>query len=67
MIIHAGATVLGAITVGQGAVIGGNAWVTEDVATGTELLQASTKAQWHLNVRSACQEGATAASFDACR
>lgn len=45
VIIHAGATVLGAITIGQGAVIGGNVWATEDVAAGTELLQASTKAQ----------------------
>lgn len=30
-VIYAGATVLGRITIGRGAVIGGNAWVTKDV------------------------------------
>ena len=31
MVIYAGATILGRITIGRGAVIGGNVWVTEDV------------------------------------
>ena len=31
VIIYAGATILGRITIGQGSVIGGNAWVTRDL------------------------------------
>lgn len=39
VIIYANATILGRITVGRGAVIGGNLWVTKDVAPGTILTQ----------------------------
>lgn len=39
VVIYAGATVLGRIVVGRGAVIGGNVWVTRDVAPGTRILQ----------------------------
>lgn len=35
VIIYANATILGDITIGKGAVIGGNSWVTEDVPPGT--------------------------------
>ena len=35
VIIYANATILGDITIGKGAVIGGNSWVTADVAPGT--------------------------------
>lgn len=35
--IYSGATILGNITIGRGAVIGGNAWVTEAVAPGTSV------------------------------
>ncbi len=31
VVIYAGATILGRITIGQGSVIGGNAWVTKDI------------------------------------
>lgn len=41
VVIYAGATILGRITVGRGAVIGGNVWVTEDVPPGAHLTQAS--------------------------
>ena len=41
VVIYAGATVLGRITIGRGAVIGGNAWVTQDVPAGTVLLRAA--------------------------
>ena len=34
VIIYANATILGDITIGKGAVIGGNSWVTADVAPG---------------------------------
>lgn len=35
--IYSGATILGRITIGQGAVIGGNVWVVDDVAPGTKV------------------------------
>ena len=41
--IYAGATILGRITVGRGAVIGGNVWVTRDVAPGARVSQASAR------------------------
>lgn len=39
VIIYAGATLLGRITIGRGAVIGGNLWVTRDVPPGASLQQ----------------------------
>lgn len=39
VIIYAGATVLGRITIGKGAVIGGNVWLTRDVPPGKRILQ----------------------------
>jgi serine O-acetyltransferase len=39
VIIYSGATILGDVTIGRGAVIGGNVWLTEDVAPGAHLLQ----------------------------
>lgn len=38
--IYSGATVLGRITIGKGAVIGANVWVTSDVAPGARVLKA---------------------------
>lgn len=38
VIIYAGATILGRITIGKGAVIGGNKWVTEAVPAGTKIV-----------------------------
>jgi serine O-acetyltransferase len=35
VVIYSGATILGRITIGRGAVIGGNLWITRDVAPGT--------------------------------
>jgi serine O-acetyltransferase len=43
VVIYAGATVLGRITVGRGAVIGGNVWVTHDVAPGAQVAQAASR------------------------
>ncbi len=37
VIIYAGATVLGDITIGSNSVIGGNVWVTESLAQGTKI------------------------------
>jgi len=39
VIIYSGATILGRVTVGRGAVIGGNVWITEDVAPGSRITQ----------------------------
>jgi serine O-acetyltransferase len=43
VVIYAGATVLGRVTVGRGSVIGGNVWVTENVPPGSKLSQASAR------------------------
>jgi serine O-acetyltransferase len=40
VVIYAGATILGRVTLGQGAVIGGNVWLTHDVAPGSSITQA---------------------------
>lgn len=41
VVIYAGATLLGRITIGRGAVIGGNVWVTQDVAPQAHVSQSS--------------------------
>ncbi|MEG0139549.1 MAG: serine O-acetyltransferase EpsC, partial [Comamonas sp.] len=41
VVIYAGATILGRITIGRGAVIGGNVWVTQDVAPLAHVSQSS--------------------------
>jgi serine O-acetyltransferase len=40
VVIYAGATVLGRITIGAGSTIGGNVWLTESVAPGSNINQA---------------------------
>ncbi|MCM1163902.1 MAG: serine acetyltransferase [Muribaculaceae bacterium] len=40
VVIYSNSTILGRITVGAGAVIGGNLWVTSPVAPGEKLIQA---------------------------
>lgn len=44
VVIYAGATILGRITLGAGATIGGNVWVTRSVAPGSHVSQASSQA-----------------------
>lgn len=39
VIVYSNATILGRITIGKGATIGGNIWVTEDVPAGTKIVQ----------------------------
>lgn len=39
VIIYSGATILGRITIGRGAEIGGNVWLTHDVPSGTRVYQ----------------------------
>lgn len=43
VVIYAGATVLGRVTIGRGAIVGGNVWVTSDVAAGSHVSQASLR------------------------
>jgi serine O-acetyltransferase len=44
VIIYAGATILGRITIGRGSSIGGNVWLTESVPPGSRITQARTQA-----------------------
>ena len=47
VVIYAGATILGRITIGRGAVIGGNVWVTQDVPPQTHVSQTSPVEKVH--------------------
>ena len=44
VVVYAGATLLGRITIGQGSVIGGNVWLTRDVPPGSHITQATARA-----------------------
>ena len=39
VIIYAGATILGRVTIGRGSVIGGNVWLTQDVPSNSRISQ----------------------------
>lgn len=41
VVIYAGATVLGRVTIGRGSVIGGNVWLTRSVPPGSHITQAA--------------------------
>jgi serine O-acetyltransferase len=43
VVIYAGATILGRITIGRGSSIGGNVWLTETVPPGSRITQAKTQ------------------------
>lgn len=43
VVIYAGATILGRITIGRGSTIGGNVWLTKDVPPNSVVTQASTR------------------------
>jgi serine O-acetyltransferase len=40
VVIYAGATVLGRVTIGRGSIIGGNVWLTHSVPAGSRIVQA---------------------------
>ena len=39
VIVYSNSTILGRITIGHDSIIGGNVWVTEDIAPGSKILQ----------------------------
>ncbi|PXW27380.1 serine O-acetyltransferase EpsC [Paraburkholderia caballeronis] len=43
VVIYAGATILGRVTLGRGAVIGGNVWLTDSVPPGAHVTQAISR------------------------
>ncbi len=43
VVIYAGATVLGRVTIGQGSSIGGNVWLTHSVPPGSRIAQANAR------------------------
>jgi serine O-acetyltransferase len=43
VVIYAGATILGRITIGKGATIGGNVWITRSVPPGSRITQAQAR------------------------
>ncbi|HVN91452.1 MAG TPA: serine O-acetyltransferase EpsC [Candidatus Binataceae bacterium] len=49
VVIYAGATILGRVTIGRGSTIGGNVWLTRDVPPGTNVTQAVAHAEASIN------------------
>lgn len=43
VVIYAGATILGRVTIGRGSVIGGNVWLTHSVPPGTSVAQGKVR------------------------
>ena len=43
VVIYAGATILGRVTIGHGSIIGGNVWLTRSVPPRSRIAQASTR------------------------
>jgi serine O-acetyltransferase len=43
VVIYAGATILSRITIGKGSIIGGNVWLTHNVPTESNVLQAQMR------------------------
>ncbi|MCX7178882.1 MAG: serine acetyltransferase [Proteobacteria bacterium] len=45
VVIYAGATILGRITIGRGSTVGGNVWLTRSIPSDTHVTQANTQNQ----------------------
>jgi serine O-acetyltransferase len=43
--VYSGATILGRITIGRGSIVGGNVWVTRDIAPGSRISQSRPRTQ----------------------
>lgn len=49
VVIYAGATILGRITIGRNSVVGGNVWVTRDLPPGSRVVQKKARANDFFN------------------
>jgi serine O-acetyltransferase len=47
VVIYAGATVLGRVTIGRGSTVGGNVWLTRSVPPNSHISQAQTRNSEH--------------------
>ncbi|MGO9604124.1 MAG: serine O-acetyltransferase EpsC [Candidatus Binataceae bacterium] len=45
VVIYAGATILGRVTIGRGSTIGGNVWLTRDVPPGSNVAQVQARSE----------------------
>jgi serine O-acetyltransferase len=45
VVIYAGATILGRITIGRGSTIGGNVWITRNIPPGSHVAQAQARSE----------------------
>lgn len=45
VVIYAGATILGRVTIGRGSIIGGNVWLTRSVPPGSNISQAQARGE----------------------
>jgi serine O-acetyltransferase len=45
VVIYAGATILGRVTIGQGSTIGGNVWLTHSVPPGSIITQSQVRSE----------------------
>ncbi|CAA9892352.1 Serine acetyltransferase, plasmid [Candidatus Methylobacter favarea] len=45
VVIYAGATILGRVTIGRGSTIGGNVWLTYSIPPGSNITQASVRSE----------------------
>ncbi len=45
VVVYAGATILGRVTIGKGSVIGGNVWLTRSVPPGSNVSQAQVRSE----------------------
>jgi serine O-acetyltransferase len=49
VVIYAGATILGRITIGKGSSIGGNVWLTRSVPPGSRVAQVEAREERYLD------------------
>ncbi len=49
VVIYAGATILGRVTIGKGSMIGGNVWVTKNIPANSKLIQSRAKEKTFLD------------------
>jgi serine O-acetyltransferase len=64
VVIYAGATILGRVTIGRGSVIGGNVWLTRGVPPGSHITQAHS--QHELGAQSSAAAAAASAPVMPC-